>query len=306
MSSPLCGAFLISLVSATALVVAGCGEDSGPVEPTGPLPDVTILAAGNIATCGSTNDEATAGILDTLPGIVFTLGDNVFPNGSPESYADCYAPSWGRHKERTYATLGNHEYSSGNAAPSFSYFGERAGPADRGYYSLDLGNWHIIVLNINDATVNEAQPFEGSAQDEWLKADLAANTKTCTLAMWHNPRFFSSNTVGWTSNAYVLTPWQRLYEAGVDIVLNGHQHHYERLSPLSPTGSVDQARGIRTFNVGTGGESTEAMIAIAEHSEVRSPAFGVLKLVLGSETYRWDFVSAVPGEFSDTGSGVCH
>jgi hypothetical protein len=298
-------AFLVCVVVAAGYGLAACGDESSPLEP-GPAPDVTILVAGNIATCGTTNDEATAGILDTIPGTVFTLGDNVFPSGSPQSYADCYGPSWGRHKDRTYATLGNHEYFSGTAEPSFSYFGERAGPADRGYYSLDLGNWHIIVLNINDATVNEARPFEGSAQDEWLKADLAANTKSCTVAMWHNPRFFSSNTVGWTSNAYVLTTWQRLYEAGVDVVLNGHQHHYERLSPMSPTGSLDNASGIRTFNVGTGGESTEHMIAIAEHSEVRSAAFGVLRLTLGAGAYSWEFVPAVPGEFSDTGSGSCH
>jgi hypothetical protein len=230
----------------------------------------------------------------------------VFPEGSPAAYADCYEPSWGRHKARTYATLGNHEYSSGTAAPSFNYFGDRAGPRDRGYYSLDLGNWHIVVLNINDATVNEITPFEGSAQDQWLQADLAANKKSCTLAMWHNPRFFSSNTPGWTSNAYVFPVWSRLYEAGVDLVLNGHQHHYERLAPLSPTGSPDEAQGIRTFNVGTGGESTEPMIAITEHSEVRSHAFGILKLTLDAGTYSWEFVPTVPGEFTDKGTGSCH
>ncbi len=205
MSSPLRPpTLLLSLVAAGSVLIA-CGDSSSPVNPSVDRPDETILVAGNIATCGTTDDEATAGILDTLQGTVFTLGDNVFPNGSLQAYVDCYGPSWGRHKARTYATLGNHEYLSGNPGSSFEYFGDRAGPSGRGYYSLDLGNWHIIVLNINDATVNEANPFEGSAQDEWLKADLAAHSKSCTLAMWHNPRFFSSNTVGWTTNAYVLS-----------------------------------------------------------------------------------------------------
>jgi hypothetical protein len=292
------------LALTASIAAAACGD--GPGEPSGPLPPETVLAAGNIATCGTTNDEATAALLDTLAGTIFTLGDNVFPDGSPEAYVDCYEPSWGRHKARTYAALGNHEYRSGTAAPSFNYFGDRAGPRDRGYYSLDVGNWHIVVLNVNDATVNQANPFPGSAQDQWLQADLAANTKACTLALWHNPRFFSSNTIGWTSSEYVLELWQRLYDAGVDVVLNGHQHHYERFPPMSPTGSVDEQRGIRAFNVGTGGESTEPMIAIAQHSAVRSDAFGILKLTLENGGYRWQFVPAVAGQFTDEGVGSCH
>lgn len=287
----------------TGLTLAACG---GPTEPPGPLPPETILVAGNIATCGTTNDEATANLLDNLQGTIFTLGDNVFPDGSEEAYSDCYEPSWGRHKARTYASLGNHEYRSGTATPSFNYFGSRAGPRDVGYYSLDLGNWHIIVLNINDMTVGEITPFEGSAQDQWLQADLAANSKACTLALWHNPRFFSSNTIGWTSSAYITSVWQRLYDAGVDVILNGHQHHYERFPSMSPTGALDPARGILAFNVGTGGESTEPMIAIAEHSAVRSDAFGILKLTLEAGSFAWEFVPAVAGQFSDAGTGSCH
>jgi hypothetical protein len=293
------------LMGAVGIGLVSCGGDSDPTEPS-PLPSEVILVAGNIATCGTTNDEATAAILDTLQGTIFALGDNVFPDGSTESYSGCYEPSWGRHKARTYAALGNHEYNSGNADPSFDYFGQRAGPRNLGYYSLDLGNWHVIVLNINDSTVNESKAFEGSPQEEWLQADLAGNSKVCTLALWHNPRFFSSNTIGWTSNAYVTSVWRQLYDAGVDIVLNGHQHHYERLRPLNSTGAPDDARGIRTFNVGTGGESTEAMIAIAQHSEARSEAFGVLQLTLDAAGYSWDFVPTVPGQFSDAGSGTCH
>lgn len=280
--------------------LAGCGGTT-PIEPQPVFPPEVILVAGNIATCGTTNDEGVAAILDTLAGTVFTLGDNAFPNGSAEAYQDCYGPSWGRHKARTYATLGNHEYNV-DPSPSFDYFGDRAGPRNLGYYSLDLGNWHIIVLNVNDRVGFE----EGSAQDLWLQADLASNSKTCTLAIWHNPRFLSSNTIGWTSNAFITSLWDRLYTAGVDVVLNGQQHQYERFPLLTPTGSPDNSRGIREFNVGTGGESTEMPIAIAQYSEVLSDAFGVLKLTLDAGTYSWEFVPLVPGQFSDTGSGTCH
>lgn len=291
-------------VVALGLWSAGCGSSTepAPLEPPAPLPAEVVLAAGNIATCGSTNDEATAALLDQLPGTILVLGDNAFPDGASEAYTTCYEPSWGRHKARTYAALGNHEYINGHANPSFDYFGERAGPRDLGYYSFDLGNWHVIVLNINDAVSFE----KGSSQDRWLQADLAANTKVCTLAIWHNPRFFSSNTIGWTSNALVLAAWNRLYAAGVEVVLNGHQHQYERFPPLTPTGARDDARGIRQFNVGTGGESTAMPIAIAQHSEALSDAFGILKLTLDAGTYSWEFVPAVPGQFSDSGSGTCH
>jgi hypothetical protein len=286
----------------TGLSLSGCGGDGSPFEPVEPLPAEVIVVAGNIATCGTTNDEGTGAILDTLAGTIFTLGDNVFPEGSADSYSSCYEPSWGRHKARTYATLGNHEYMSGNAGPSFDYFGDRAGPRDRGYYSRDLGNWHIIVLNVSDMMAFE----EGSAQDQWLQADLAANKKACTLALWHNPRFFSSNTLGWTSNAYVTDVWQRLYDAGVDVVLNGNQHHYERFPPMSPTGSLDEQRGIRAFNIGTGGESTESMVAVAQHSAARSEAFGILKMTLEEGSYSWQFVPSVAGQFTDEGVGSCH
>ncbi len=282
----------------------GGGAESAPFEPV-PAPAEVILAAGNIAKCGSTMDEATAEILDTLAGTVFTLGDNAFPDGGSGAYSTCYEPSWGRHKHRTYATLGNHEYDSGTASASFDYFGDRAGPRERGYYSFDLGNWHIIVLNVNDFTVDSLVPFSGTDQDRWLEADLAANSKLCTLAMWHSPRFFSSNTPGWTSNLYVKPVWDRLYAAGVDFVVNGHQHQYERFPPMTPLGVRDDARGIRQFNAGTGGESAEMPVALSEGREVLTDAFGVLKLTLDEGSYTWQFVPVIPGQFSDTGSGTC-
>ena len=296
----------ISVWAPALALSAACGgsTEPGPIEP--PLPSEVILAAGNIATCVSTNDEATAALLDNLAGTVFVLGDNAFPNGSLEAYATCYEPSWGRHKARTYAALGNHEYNSGTATGSFDYFGDRVGPRDRGYYSFDLGNWHVIVLNVNDYTVDSLVPFAGTDQDRWLDADLAGSSKQCTLAMWHSPRFLSSNTPGYTSNLYVKPVWDRLYAGGVDVVVNGHQHQYERFPPLAPDGARDEAHGIRQFNAGTGGESAEMPIAIAQHSEALSDAFGVLKLTLDAGSYSWEFVPAVSGQFSDTGSGTCH
>ncbi len=287
------------------LVVAACGssDSAGPsLEPVSDLPPVTILAASNIASCSSTNDEATASLLDTLPGTIFAVGDNAFPDGSAQAYANCYAASWGRHLDRTQAVLGNREYATGTPTAAFDYFGSRVGPRDLGYYSMDLGNWHIIVLNVSDS-----MPFKaGSAQSKWLAKDLAASRKLCTLAMWHKPRFFSSNIPGWTYNASTLALWNQLYAAGVDLILNGQQHQYERMRPMTPTGAMDDDRGIRQFSVGTGGESAEIPIAVAAGSEALSDAFGILRLTLDDRSYAWDFVPTVPGQFADTGSGTCH
>jgi len=284
------------------LVACGGADPAGPsYDPPSDLPAEIILAAGNIASCGSTNDEATAALLNTLPGTIFALGDNAFPDGSAQAYANCYAPSWGRHA-RTRAVLGNREYRSGTPTAAFDYFGDRVGPRDLGYYSLNLGNWHVIVLNVSDSV-----PFvAGSAQSEWLAADLAGSRKRCTLAMWHKPRFFSSNIAGWTSNVSIIDLWNQLYAGGVDVVLNGQQHQYERMSPMTPAGATGSARGIRQFSVGTGGESSEMPFAIAAGSEALSDAFGVLKLTLDDSTYTWEFVPTVLGQFTDTGSGTCH
>jgi hypothetical protein len=289
-----------------ASAACGGGTEPAPYQPPPPLPAEVILAAGNIAKCGVTDDDATASLLDNLPGTIFVLGDNAFPHGTTEDYATCYEPTWGRHKARTYAMLGNHEYDTGAATASFDYFGDRIGPRDLGYYSFDLGNWHIIVLNVNDFTVDSLVAFSGTAQDRWLQADLAANRKECTLAMWHSPRFFSSDTLGWTSNRYVTPVWDRLYAAGVDVVVNGQQHQYERFPPLTPKGVRDDAKGIRQFNAGTGGESSEMPVAIAEHSEALTDAYGVLEMTLDYGTYSWEFIPIVPGQFSDAGTGTCH
>ncbi len=281
----------------------GTGSDELSATVSAAAAAQVVVAAGNIASCSNTRDEATASLIDGIPGTVLALGDNALPSGSAANHANCYSPSWGRHKSRTYAALGNKEYGTGSADPAFDYFGDRAGPRGLGYYSFDLGDWHIIVLNSNPSRV----PFgAGSTQEQWLRADLAASTKSCTLALWHNPRFFSSNTAGWTSSSNIKILWDDLYAAGAELVLNGQQHHYERLAPMTPAGARDDARGIRQFNSGNGGESVESPIAIHPLSEARSTAFGVLKLTLRADSYSWEFVPMVPGQFSDTGSGTCH
>lgn len=298
---------LVGTYTVTLTVTDNTGASSTPATTTatiGALPSESsevLLAAGNIATCGNNRDELTAQILDTIPGAVAPLGDNTFPDAT--YYPTCYDPSWGRHKARTYAVLGNHEYQNGSADGAFDYFGDRAGPRGLGYYSYDLGDWHIIVLNSNGAYV----PFgAGSAQDQWLQADLTANTKRCTLAMWHHPRFFSSHTAGWNSSGSIKILWDRLYAAGADVVVNGQPHFYERFAPQRPDGTLDTAAGIREFNVGTGGESIQVPTAIAPHSEALAAAYGVLKLTLYADHYHWEFAPMTGESYSDTGSGTCH
>lgn len=263
-------------------------------------PAPVLVGAGNIATCGSSNDQATAALIDVLPDAkVFTLGDNVFPRSTPENYTNCYQPAWGRFLDRTRAVLGNHEYE-GDPDATFDYFGDRAGPRGLGYYSYDLGAWHIVVLNDRGSSSIDTD------QLNWLVADLAANTKQCTLAMWHVPLFLSSHTPGWNTNPEHKPIWDALYNAGADVVLNGQQHNYERFAPMTPSGTVDSARGVREFNVGTGGESVDNFEVIHPNSEVRTATFGVLKLTLKSSGYDWQFIPVAGQSFTDSGSGSCH
>jgi PKD repeat protein len=267
------------------------------VSPVG-TPEI-FTGAGNISSCSNNRDELTAQILDGIPGLVFALGDNAFPDGSTADYTNCYQPTWGRHKDRTRPVMGNHEYQSPGGAPAFAWWGPRAGPSGLGYYSYDLGDWHVIVLNDNIAYTN------GTTQYQWLQADLAANTKSCTIAMWHTPLFLSSTEAGYVENPSRRPLWDALYAGGADIVLNAQQHHYERFAPMTPTGVVDNTRGIREFNVGTGGESTGMPTVIHPNSLVRSIAFGVLKLTLQNGSYSWQYMPMAGETFTDSGTGNC-
>ncbi|HET8712180.1 MAG TPA: PKD domain-containing protein [Gemmatimonadales bacterium] len=267
---------------------------------------VVFMGAGNIGDCSSSNDNRTAALIAAEPdAVVFTLGDNAFPNGTDTDYDDCYSPSWGQFKARTHPTLGNHEYNMGNADGAFDYFGGAVGERGKGWYSYDVGQWHVIVLNDNLPFV---QFGPGSEQRQWLVDDLAANSRKCTIAMWHVPMWQSSNSAGGISNSERKTLWDALYAAGVEIVLNAQPHHYERLKPMTPSGAVDDAKGIREFIVGTGGGEGTSLPTVAVHpnSEVRGSAFGVLKLTLKIDSYDWVFVPVAGASFSDTGSGTCH
>lgn len=276
----------------------GRGEATATVRVESAAAGVVLTGAGDVGDCKSPYDDETARLLDSIPGIVFVLGDNAYPHGTATDYANCYAPTWGRHLGRTFAALGNHEYDRGNADPSFDYFGSRVGPRGKGYYSFDLGSWHIVVLNDNSSFV----PFAaGSAQDQWLVADLAANTRPCVLAIWHQPRFYNG-----AANTERRILWDRLYAAGAEIVLNGHRHYYQRWAPQKPDGKADPVRGIRQFIVGTGGGELQTPTAIAANSEAVASVFGVLKLTLLPNGYLWEFVPVPGSSFTDSGSGQCH
>ena len=260
---------------------------------------VVLVGAGDIAVCGSSRDEATATLLDNIPGTVFTAGDNAYPDGSATNFSQCYEPSWGRHKAPTWPSPGNHDYHVSGAADYFAYYGANAGPAGRGYYSYDIGDWHVVSLNSNvDRTTNSPQLI-------WLRADLAASTKQCTVAYWHHARFTSGTQHG--NNVSTQPFWQALYDAGAELVIAGHEHNYERFAPQTPTGQADPATGIREFVVGTGGASHYPNFTPIPNSEVRNGnTWGVLKLTLDAGTYSWQFIPVAGQTFTDAGSGACH
>jgi hypothetical protein len=297
------------VAAGTATIRATAGSVSGSstitvVSSPPPSDDPVIVGAGDIASCSSTGDEATATVLDGIAGTVFTLGDNAYSNGTATEYTNCYGPSWGRHLARTRPSPGNHEYNTLDATGYYGYFGSAAGDPTKGYYSYDLGAWHIIVLNSNSSctTISCAA---GSAQDTWLRADLAAHSNVCTLAYWHHPRFNSGASHG--NNTAVANFWDALYLYGADVILNGHEHVYERFAPQTPAAVADPTTGIRQFTVGTGGVSHYTFGTIQPNSEVRNAtAYGVLKLTLHATSYDWQFVPVAGATFTDSGTGSCH
>ena len=274
--------------------------------------DPVFVGSGDIASCARTADEATAKLLDDIVAAapsrttVFTTGDNVYESGTPSEFANCYEPNWGRHKARTRPIVGNHEYyASGTAAGYFGYFGAAAGAQQKGYYSYDLGQWHVVALNSMCEKVGGCDAT--SPMVRWLKEDLAANSRTCTLAYFHHPLFSSGSSSG--GNSKMKPSWEVLYAAKADVVLNGHVHNYERFAPQTPGGKVDRAQGIREFVVGTGGYSLNAFKATVANSQVRKANnYGVLKLTLHPTGYDWQFVAVdgtVDGKTTDSGNRSC-
>jgi hypothetical protein len=265
---------------------------------TPPSGDPVLVGAGDIANSGS-GDTATAALLDGIPGTVYTLGDNAYDSGTATEFANYYDPTWGRHKARTRPAPGNHDYNTSGATGYYNYFGSLAGPSGQGYYSYDLGNWHIVSLN------SEVSMSVGSAQETWLRNNLAASTKPCTAAYWHKPRFTSgANHAPDTATGPLV---QALYDYNADVILTGHNHQYERFAPMNPSGASDPTSGIRHFVAGSGGSSHYGFGTIQPNSQVRNgDTYGVLKLTLHSNSYDWQFVPEAGKTFTDSGSTACH
>jgi hypothetical protein len=292
---------IITLIVVVGAVLGGCGSEDAPSRQGAS----SVVAVGDIASCSDTGDESTARLLSDIKGTVLTLGDEAYPEGSAEDFEECYDPTWGRFKWRTKPVPGNHEYETEGAEGYFDYFGKAAGDPDEGYYSYNLGKWHIVALNSNCGE-EEIRCGPGSAQVQWLEEDLAANEgKRCTLAYMHHPRFSSGVKHGSTAGVEPL--WEALYEAGAEVVLSAHEHNYERFAPQDPEGRADPQRGIRQFVVGTGGKSHYPILDPLPNSEVHNDeSYGVLKLTLHPKSYEWRFLPAAGGEFTDSGEDKCH
>ncbi len=311
-------ALLVGLSVAAAAVIgfavwragddAPCAADPCPSRapasfpaPTGP--DRVITAAGDIADPDPTDaTRATAELVTVIdPNVALTLGDNQYPEGELSDYTSGYGSSWGAFLDRTRPAIGNHEYGSSPTADGyFAYFGARS-PGN--YYSFELGAWHLISLDSNCDQVGGCTP--GTAQYEWLRADLAANDAACTLAYWHHPRWSSGTEHG---NSEQVAPFvDLLYDDGADVILSGHEHNYERYAPQDPEGSLDADRGIVQFVVGTGGHSLYELGPPDENSLVQDDStYGVLRMILRPGSYDFSFEPVLDGTFTDSGSGRCH
>lgn len=262
-----------------------------------------LVGAGDIARCDDDGDEATGRLLEGIPGTVFTLGDNAYQRGSVNDFERCYDPSWGKHRARTRPAPGNHEYATPGAAGYFGYFGPSAGDRGKGYYSYDLGAWHVVVLNSNCSEV-EGGCAQGSPQEKWLRVDLERSRSGCTLAYFHHPRFSSGKEHG--GHLSVKPFWRALYDHEADVVLSAHEHNYERFAPQTPGGEPDPTRGIRQFVVGTGGAELYGFGEADPNSQVRNArALGLLKMTLRPQGYSWEFVPVAGETFRDAGTDGC-
>jgi hypothetical protein len=315
----------------------------------------TLVGAGDIARCTQANEaEKTAALLANIPGTIIAMGDNAYPDGTRNQYANCYdnyihstyeifdstrTNWWGQYKNRTMPVLGNHEYQNSDkpserSKPYFEYFSENnpdgndvtgfKGPAapvpndpdnnqfgltfGKGYYSYDLGSWHIVALNSNCNKVGGCEA--SSPQGQWLRNDLKAHPADCTLAYFHHPLYATGED---TDTPQIMPFWRILYAKGADVILSGHAHRYERHAPITPEGELNPNNGIRQFVVGTGGDPGGSVIyynQVPNYQDVlqvvKTDTFGVLKLDLGADSYSWAFVPIEGQTFTDQGSDSCH
>ena len=276
---------------------------STKVSPSPSDNNAVLVGAGDIADCTDLSGaEATAKLIEQIPGTVMAVGDLAYPDGTKANF-ECYDKTWGRFKFRTRPAVGNHEFHSTDAAFYFSYFGYAAGSYKDGFYSYELGAWHIIVLNSECAEVGGCNA--GSREEKWLRADLAAHPTACTLTYFHKPLFSSGGKHG--DDPELRPIWQALYDSNADVVVNGHDHDYERFAPQGPDGKADAKRGIREFVAGTGGKNLRPFGPSKPNSEIRdTTAFGVLKLTLKPNSYDWQYIPIAGKSFTDSGSGTCH
>ncbi|PYO08836.1 MAG: alkaline phosphatase [Gemmatimonadetes bacterium] len=326
MRVPMDSVKLLKVVACAGLVALLCcsgDENPTPVPPGSPPQELALagasvmIGAGDIAVCGTNGDEATGAIVDSVvkadsvarvTTVVFTIGDNAYPSGSggvERDFQRCFTGSWG--KDRIMKVIrpspGNHDYDSGTLAPYFAFFGDRAGPAGKGYYSYDVGGWHVIAMN-SEVYFESNDPSEAKAQEDWLRKDLAEHRSRCALAYFHRP-LFSSGTYGPATE--VLGLWRILFAGGVDLVLNGHEHDYERFLPQTPLGVADSVNGVEEIIAGTGG----GVLRMVRYPVARNSAaqihgrFGVLKLILGAGEYSHAFIDT-NGRVWDPSRRKCH
>jgi hypothetical protein len=272
---------------------------TGTPQPSG---DPVLVGAGDVADCNSTNDSATADLLDGIPGTVFLAGDNAYESGTAAEYRNCFDPTWGRHKARTKPVPGNHEYQTSGASGYFDYFGAAAGERGKGWYSYDIGAWHIVALNSNCSAVGGCGA--GSAQEQWLRQDLAASTKRCTIAYWHHPRYSSGHHGSSTATQALF---RALDDYGAELVIVGHEHDYERFVAMDANGNA-KPNGVVEIVVGTGGRSLRGFTASQPPTSVvrNSTTWGVLKMTLRDGSLDYQFIPKSGQSFSDSGTIVCH
>ena len=299
--------FAVAILVGVALVVWRSATDNGSLTLPSALPSLAVpsappsgsappepevlLAVGDVASCDSPADEAVADLASRLPGTIALLGDTVYEYGTAEDYRECFDPAWGPMRSRIRPAVGNHEYQTAGATGYYDYFGTAAGPRGEGWYSYDLGAWHVVVLN---STCHRITCGPDSEQVAWLEADLATNPGDCLLAYWHYPRW-SSGRHG--SQEQIDPFWDVMRDHGADVVLTGHDHTYERIL----------ADGIRQFVVGTGGKSHYRFErGRLPTTETRNDStYGLLWLALGDGTYEWEFLGLGNTGFTDAGTGEC-
>ena len=254
-----------------------------------------VLGVGDIGMCNRPGVAETARLVAGLEGLLLLAGDIAYFQGSAANFRDCFNPEWGRFRDRWYATPGNHEYESAGAGPYFDYFGDAAGHDRTGYYATTVGDWLVLMLNSN------IPAGRGSAQWEFARQQLDRQRTPCTMAVWHHPLFSSGPNGG---NAHMRDMWSLLEAARAEVVLNGHDHLYERFGRQQADGTADPANGVRQFTAGTGGADLYNFVRAAPNSEARIMQYGVVRFTLRPALFEWAFLG-VDGSVSDSGLDTC-